>query len=231
MSEQVPDLPTLAAPGGREHMGKGRGQQQLRTYPSPRKARLSGTARVTVGSLGSSQAAGASLSRGSLSKRRQGVSGRPVDGGCRKGTQPFFPDSPWGRPDHLDQGNHGCQEHPRKKWRGKAVSGMGPEPPTVAAGRLAWLRGPSLQPQFLWSRSYSSHDSEGLISWASLHLSGKELKLCHVILGWGTQKRRKEPYPEGSGSRKEGPDIQKVTGLGEDTEPQGLDFPLQITPE
>lgn len=44
------------------------------TYPGSRKARLSGTARVTVGSLGTSKATGTSLSRGSLHKRRQRVS-------------------------------------------------------------------------------------------------------------------------------------------------------------
>lgn len=69
----------------------------------------------------------------------------------------------------------------------------------MAAERLARLRGPSPQPQFLWSGSYSLQDSERLISWAHLHLSGKELKLFHVILGRGTQRRRKEPYPEGGG--------------------------------
>lgn len=33
--------------------------------------------------------------------------------------------SPWALPDHLDLGNHGCQEHPRKKWR-EAVIWNGP---------------------------------------------------------------------------------------------------------
>lgn len=178
-------------------MGKGRGQKQLSTYPSSRKARLSGAARVTVGSLGSSKAAGPSLSGGSLRQRRQGVSGRPLDEGCRQGPQPSVPDSPWDRPDHPDQGNHGCREPPRRKWRGKAVSWMGPD--HRGCRETSQAPGSIPQPQFLWSGSYSLQDSERLISWAHLHLSGKELKPFHVILGRGTQRRRKEPYPEGGG--------------------------------
>lgn len=49
------------------------------TYPGSRKARLSGTARVTVGSFGTSKATGSSLSRGSLHERRQRVSRKPFD--------------------------------------------------------------------------------------------------------------------------------------------------------
>lgn len=76
--------------GGLLRVGS-RGRKQLGTYPGSRKARLSGAARVTVGSLGARKATGPSLSRGSLYKRRQGVSGRPLDSGCRKGPQPLFP--------------------------------------------------------------------------------------------------------------------------------------------
>lgn len=47
------------------------------------------------------------------------------------------------------------------------------------------LGGPSHPPQFPWSSSYSLRDSGRLTSWACLHLSGKELKLCHVARGWG----------------------------------------------
>lgn len=122
------DFPTLAAEGCKKQVEKDRrgllrsqGQKQLRTYPGSRKARLSGTAWVTVGSLGASKATGPSLARGSLYQRKQGVSERPLDQGCRKGLQPLFPTSPWDLPDHLDLGNHGCQEHP-KKWRGEAMS-------------------------------------------------------------------------------------------------------------
>lgn len=131
---EVPGPLILAAQGWREQVGKGvRGLLSLKpranalhTYPGSRKARLSGTARVTVGSLGASQATGPSLSRGSLYKRRQGVSGRPLDRGYREGPQPLFANSPWDLPDHPDLGNHGCQEHPRKRWRGEAVSWNGP---------------------------------------------------------------------------------------------------------
>lgn len=85
------DFPTLGAEGCREQVEKdmrsllrSQGQKQLCTYPGSRKARLSGTAWVTVGSLGASKATGPSLSRGSLYQRRQGVSKKPLDLGCRK---------------------------------------------------------------------------------------------------------------------------------------------------
>lgn len=48
------------------------GNSSSGTHPGSRKARLAGTARVTIGSLGASKATGPSLSRGSLYKRRQG---------------------------------------------------------------------------------------------------------------------------------------------------------------
>lgn len=48
-------------------------------YPGSRKARFSRTARVTIGSLGTSKATGPSLSRGSLHQRRQGVSKMPCN--------------------------------------------------------------------------------------------------------------------------------------------------------
>lgn len=125
---EVPGPPDPGGTGLEGIDGKGReGSAQslkpranaLHTYPGSRKAGLSGTARVTVGSLGASQATGPSLSRGSLYKKRQGVIGRALDRGYREGPQPLFASSPWDLPDHPDLGNHGCQEHPRKRWRGE----------------------------------------------------------------------------------------------------------------
>lgn len=67
-------FPILAAQGWGASWGRARGLAQLEvkhesssaTYPGSRKARLSGTARVPIGSLGTSKAAGPSLSGGSL---------------------------------------------------------------------------------------------------------------------------------------------------------------------
>lgn len=73
----LPILSTgLEGAGGEGHEDS-RSQSEVKdkggwaTYPGSRKARLSGTARIAVGTLGTSKAAGPSLSRGSLHKGRQ----------------------------------------------------------------------------------------------------------------------------------------------------------------
>lgn len=128
------DLPILAVQGWREPARKGlrvcpqseaKGNSGFATYPGSRKSRFSRTARVTIGSLGTSKTTGPSLSRSSLHKGTQGVSGIPCDQRCREGPQPLFPHSPWDLPDHLDLGNRGCQEHPKEPQGGEAVNENG----------------------------------------------------------------------------------------------------------
>ena len=105
------------------------------------------------------------------------------------------------------------------------------EQPLINCGRREpsqALGGPSHQPQFLWSSSYSLQDSGRLTSWACLHQSGKELKLCHVTLGVRAQIRRREPCPMVVGGGKRSLIPRRPRHLAR-TEPQGLDFHLEVT--
>lgn len=65
--------------------GSGRAQNRVRSrgsgrsgaYPGSRQARLSGTARVAISSLGAGKAAGPPLSRGSLHRSKWESAGAP----------------------------------------------------------------------------------------------------------------------------------------------------------
>lgn len=84
---------------------------------------------------------------------------------------------------------------------------------TVAARNLTRLQGvhpPTRQPRFLWSSSHGLQDSERLTSWACLHLSGKELTLFHVVLGVGSQIKKRETYPHSGEYRKGEYDIRRT---------------------
>ena len=157
------------------------------TYPGSRKARLSGTARVPISSLGTSKAAGPTLSGGSLHGGRQGVSRRPSDQQCRD-PSPFPP------PTHLWT----CQTiltwetavaRSPLEGRGRRTGGESDWPRPNHTGSLGGLGSsipPTPQPQLLGGRSDSPQDSEGLTARAC---PTGELRPSHAILGVAAEIR------------------------------------------
>lgn len=147
------------------------------THPGSRKAGLSRTARVTIGSFGTSKATGPSLSRGSLHKGSQGVSRRPSHQHCRNPS----PSSPT----HLGT----CQTIltwettvTRSALEGSGRTGSELERPLTQSHRAPRRASGEQSHQPTNHHFYGGQDSERLTSQAC---PGEQLRLLRAILVGG----------------------------------------------
>lgn len=138
--------------------------------------------------------------------------------------KPFLPHSPLDLPDHPDLGSHGCREHPRKKWEGRWGVRMAPEPtvtprsparfqrtipPTHSFWGAVATAGKILKKEFLWPDLGSSSN--------------------HFMPSWGRGVQIRAPYPHGREGRRRKESDTPAIGLDKNTEPQRLNFHVQVT--
>lgn len=170
------------------------GQQQCPPpYPGSRKARFSRTTRVTIGSLGTSQATRPSFSRGTLHQRREKVSEMLNNQG--NGERPSPPPTHLGTCQTILTGETTVARGTLGRSRKEAEGEDGSSPPCLE-GVPPGSKEPSIHllPQYLWGSSHSLKDPENLTYYLeSVPVPLGRSSLFYATLGTGGTDRLKMP--------------------------------------